>query len=38
MEFRKIIAIIRHYRLVNVGKALQALAIPGISVSKVKVQ
>jgi nitrogen regulatory protein P-II 1 len=36
MEFRKVIAIIRPDRLENVEQALQALAIPGISVSKVR--
>jgi nitrogen regulatory protein P-II 1 len=36
MEFRKIIAIIRPDRLENVEQALQALAIPGISLSKVR--
>jgi nitrogen regulatory protein P-II 1 len=36
MEFRKVTALIRPDCLVNVEQALQALAIPGISVSKVK--
>jgi len=36
MEFRKVIAIIRPDHLEEVEQALQALAVPGISVSKIK--
>jgi nitrogen regulatory protein P-II 1 len=36
MEYRKVIAIIRSDRLENVEQALQALAVPGVSASKVK--
>ena len=36
MEFRKVIVIIRPDRLENVEQALQSVAVPGISVSKVK--
>jgi nitrogen regulatory protein P-II 1 len=36
MEFRKVIAIIRPDYLEKVEQALQALAVPGISISKIK--
>jgi nitrogen regulatory protein P-II 1 len=36
MEYRKVIAIIRPDCLEKVEKALQALSVPGISVSKVR--
>lgn len=36
MEFRKVIAIIRPDYLEKVEHALQALAVPGVSVSKIK--
>jgi len=36
MEYCKVIAIIRPDRLENVEQALQSLAVPGISVSRVK--
>ena len=36
MEYRKVIAIVRADCLEKVEQALQALAVPGVSVSKVK--
>ncbi len=36
MEFRKVTAIIRSDSLEKVEKALQALSVPGVSVTKVK--